>query len=216
MARRQAERSDSRGLRKRRLGVVAVVVPLVVLLAAAVTVAQDVVADDPNFRRMAVASDGAVIDILGQPEPLGTGGLSGEVDLARHEGETAITTANLVLGTNDDVTGAFGKVAVSIRSLSATTYEYNPDAESIVFTSGLEFEVEQVPGMVSNGQPLYLYTGPIRLLPDEPVADPSFPPYDRTFSLPSAVLVWEGADGVTGAEAIGMLNDFHLTVGHPA
>ncbi|MFG3339553.1 hypothetical protein [Glycomyces sp. NPDC048151] len=216
MARRQADRPETPGLRKRRLGVVAVVVPLVVLLAAAVTVAQDVVADDPNFRRMAVTSDGAVFDILGQLEPLGTGGLAGEVDLARHPGETAITTANLVLGTKDDETGPFGKAAVSIRSLNSTTYEYNPDAESIVFTSGLEFEVEHVPGMAGNGQPLYLYTGPVRLLPDEPVADPAFPPLDRTFSLPSPVMVWEGANGVTGAESIGMLNDFHLTVGHPA
>ncbi|GAA2121930.1 hypothetical protein [Glycomyces algeriensis] len=207
-------------LRKHRLAVVAAMAPLVVLLAAAMTAAApsgspEQAAEDPNFRRVALTSLGATFEILGQPEPLGTGAFHGEVDLARHEGEIAMTTANLVLGTANEA-GPFGRVSVAIRTQGSTQYEYNPVAESIVFDTGLEFEADAVPGMVTAREHVYLYTNPIRLLPTEPVDEPVFPPFDRTFALPGPVLLWEGEGGVTGAEPVGMLNGLELTITHPA
>jgi len=236
MAFRSADRSYGRGfafLRSHRLTIVAAAAPLAVLLAATVTMAaplngapappdsamapaeQDTVPEDPNFRRVAVTGPGATFDITGQPEPLGTGPFAaGEVDLAKHDGDVAVTTANLVIGTVDDQ-GPFGEVDVSIRPDIPADVQYDPSSQSLIFNPGVEFEAERVPGMVSS-DPIFLYVNPIRLLATEPVDDPQFPPYDRTFRLPSPVLLWEGADGVTGSESIGMLTALEFTITHPA
>ncbi|PRY62523.1 hypothetical protein [Glycomyces artemisiae] len=211
---------------RHRIAVAAAAVPLVVLTATAVTAAppewltahtvQEQSDASPNFRRVAIDGPGATIDLLGQPEPLDTGAFAGEVDLARQPGEEAMTTANLVLASSGEPGLAFGQVAVSLRAESLTDYQYNPDEQSLVVEHGLEFEVERAPGIGVRGEPVFLYTGPLRLLPTEAVDPPVFPPEGQTFALPAPVLLWEGADGVTSSEPIGMLTGFALTVTHPA
>jgi hypothetical protein len=207
-------------LRRHRLALLAAVAPLAALLAvtapALVQGAEEQTDDNPNFRRVALTSPGATLDILGQPEPLGTGAFAGEVDLARQPGEEAMTTANLVLAMSGEPGASFGDVAVTIRHDSLADYRYNPDTPSIVFSTGLEFEAERAPTIGVRGQHVFLYTGALRLLPTETVEPTVFPPEGQTFRLPSPVLLWEGAQGVTSSEPIGMLTAFEVTVTHPA
>ncbi|MFC3491071.1 hypothetical protein [Glycomyces rhizosphaerae] len=219
-------------LRRHRLVLIAAIVPLAVLLAGTLTVAappngapdspgtatgmpEQATGDpNPNYRRVAVSSPGATIEILGQPEPLTTGAITGEVSLARPEGDRAMVAANLVA--SSDELDDFGQVYLALRPGIPVDYQYDTATQSIVFNPGLEFEADIVPGMPNGGDPVFLYTLPIRMVPTEPVADPQFPPYGQTFSLPSMVLLWEGAEGVTGSEPIGLLTGFELTVLHPA
>ncbi|WP_158630374.1 hypothetical protein [Glycomyces terrestris] len=216
-------------LRRHRLALVAAAAPLAVLAATAVTAAapaewaappavevQEQDGANLNFRRVAITSPGATIDLLGQSEPLGTGAFAGEVDLARQPGEQAMTTANLVFAMAGEPQVAFGQVAVSLRPESLGSYQYDPADQSLVFRTGLEFRAERVPGVGVRGEPVFLYTGPLRLLPTETVDPPVFPPEGQTFALPSAVPLWEGADGVTSSEPVGLLAAFDVTVTHPA
>jgi hypothetical protein len=53
------------------------------------------------------------------------------------------------------------------------------------------------------------------MLPTQPVADPPFPPVEQTFAIPSLALLWEGQEGVTGSEPIGIITEFELTITHP-
>ncbi|MDA1387125.1 MULTISPECIES: hypothetical protein [Glycomyces] len=46
------------------------------------------------------------------------------------------------------------------------------------------------------------------------MANPQFPPYEQTFAAPSIVMLWEGADGVTGSEPLGFITEFELTITH--
>ncbi|MCH7231749.1 hypothetical protein L0U85_12935 [Glycomyces sp. L485] len=217
-------------LRRNRLTIAAAAAPLAVLLAATMitaaptngapsapgaTPAPEQATENPNYRRVSLTSPGATIEILGQPEPFDTEAFAGEVDLARPQGTQAMNTANLVLRLSGQE-GAFGEVFVSIRPGIPTDFQYDQSTQSIIFNPGLEFEVESVPGIVNGGDPLYLYTAPIRLLPTETVADPQFPPFGQTFRVPSLEILWDGADGVTGSEPVGLLTDFDLTVTHPA
>lgn len=231
MALKLTSRSAGLGLaflRRHRLVIVAAVVPLAVLLAGTLTLAAPPNGDpgaapglpeqatedpNPNYRRVAVSSPGATIEILGRPEPLATGAITGEVDLARPEGDLAMVAANLVA--SSDELGDFGQVYLAIRPGIPVDYQYDTATQSIVFNPGLEFEVDFVPDMPNGAGPIFLYTAPIRMLPTEPVADPQFPPWDQTFRVPSLVLLWEGEEGVTGSEPIGLLTNFELTVLHP-
>lgn len=212
-------------LRRHRVAVIAAVAPLAVLLATAVTIAPpewtparsvEQADENPNFRRVALTSPGATLDLLGQPEPLATGAFAGEVDLARQPEEEAITTANLVLAMSGEPGAAFGRVAVSLRLDSLADYRYNPDEQALVFATGLEFQAERAPGVGVRGEPVFIYTGALRLLPTEPVDPAPFPPLGQTFALPSPLPLWEGAAGVTSSEPIGMLTGFEVTVTHPA
>jgi hypothetical protein len=232
MARKLTNRSGGLGfafLRKHRLAIIAAVVPLAVLLAGTLTSAaptigapgaapgtpEQAATEDPNhnYRRVAVSSPGATIEILGLEEPLHTGAITGEVDLAKPEGDQAMVAANLVA--SSDELGDFGQVYLAMRPGVPVDYQYDTATQSIVFNPGLEFEVDIVPDMPNGGDPVFLYTTPIRMLPTAPAPDPQFPPYDQTFSLPSLVLLWEGEEGVTGSEPIGLLTGFELTVVHP-
>lgn len=217
-------------LRRHRLVVIAATVPLAVLLAGSLTVAApptgaltspgaapampEQATDDqnPNYRRVALSTPGATIEILGEPGQLTTGGITGEVDLARPEGDQAMVAANLVA--SSDELADFGQVYLAIRPGIPVDFQFDNATQSIIFNPGLEFQAETVPGL-PNGNDRFLYTQPIRMLPTEPVADPQFPPFDQTFRLPSLVPLWEGEEGVTGSEPIGILTDFELTVLHP-
>jgi hypothetical protein len=224
MAPEPAERSPRRMsavLRRHRLAVVAVTAPLAVMLAATLTAAappatpdsvteQDPAGENPNYRRVSVSSVGATIEILGQEDPLTTGGITGEVDLAKPEGDQAMVAANLVASSDELMD--FGQVYLAIRPGVPVDYQYDTSTQSIIFNPGLEFQVERVPGF-RNGED-FLYTQPIRLLPTQPVANPAFPPYEQTFALPSLVLLWEGAEGVTGSEPIGFISEFAMTITH--
>lgn len=227
MASEPAEPSPRLGLavlRKHRLAIVAVMAPLAVLLAATLTVAgppatsgwvptvteQGTVGDNPNYRRVAFSSPGATIEIIGVPEPLTTGVITGEVDLARPEGDQAMVAANLVASSDELMD--FGQVYLAMRPGVPVNYQYDTSTQSIIFNPGIEIQAETVPSL-RNGTH-YLYTQPIRMLPTQPVANPQFPPFEQTFALPSLVLLWEGAEGVTGSEPIGFITEFELTITH--
>jgi hypothetical protein len=206
-------------LRRHRVAVVAVTAPLAVMLAATLSAAappfsdrteQDPAIDNPNYRRVAFSSPGVTVEILGQPDPLNTGGVTGEVDLARAEGDQSMVAANLT--GSSDVIADFGQVYFAMRPGVPVDYQYDTSTQSIIFNPGIEIQAETVPGL-RNGTD-YLYTQPIRMLPTEPVADPQFPPYEQTFTIPSIVMLWEGADGVTGSEPIGFISHFELTITH--
>lgn len=215
-------------MRRHRLAVVAAVVPLAVLLATAVTAApppdgtsprtvqsEQQTDGNPEAGRVSLASPGATFDLLGRPEPLGTGALTGVVDLSQQPGEQAVTTANLVLAGAGGPGADFGKTSVSLRPDSPADYRYNPAEEAIVVETGLEFQVERAPGIGVDGKPVFFYTSALRLLPTE-AADPEVLPLDgRTFALPSPVLLWEGAAGFTGSEPVGMLSGLEITVTLP-
>ncbi|MDA1361144.1 hypothetical protein O1R50_16050 [Glycomyces luteolus] len=228
MAPEPAERPARRKpavLRGHRLAVVAVTASLAVLVAATLTAAapsltsdsvpgateQDPVDENPNYKRVGVSTPGATIEILGLDGQLSTGAITGEVDLAKPEGEQAMSAANLVASSDEELD--FGQVYLAIRPGIPVDYQYDTSAESIIFNPGLEFRAETVPGL-TNGTDRFLYTQPIRMLPTEPVADPQFPPYERTFAIPSMALLWEGEDGITGSEPIGFISEFELTVTH--
>lgn len=212
-------------LRRHRVAVVAVTAPLAVLLAATLTVAAPPVTSDstpgvteqvpvdenPNYRRVALSTPGATIEILGEPGQFSTGGITGEVDLARPEGDQAMVAANLVASSDELVD--FGQVYLALRPGIPVDFQYDTSTQSIIFNPGLEFQAEIVPGL-PNGNDRFLYTQPIRMLPTEPVADPQFPPFEQTFAIPSLVLLWEGFEGVTGSEPIGFISEFELTITH--
>lgn len=229
MAPEPAERPARRKpavLRGHRLAVVAVTASLAVLVAATLTAAapshtsdsvpgateQDPVNEDPNYKRVGVSTPGATIEILGEPDQLSTGVITGEVDLAKPEGDQAMLAANLVA--SSDELADFGQVYLAIRPGIPVDYQYDTSTQSIIFNPGLEFRAEHVPGL-TNSTERFLYTQPIRMLPTEPVADPAFPPYEQTFAIPSMALLWEGEDGITGSEPIGIINEFELTITHP-
>jgi hypothetical protein len=228
MAPEPAERSRRLGpgvLRRHRRAVVATTAPLAVLLAAALTWAappitsdwipavteQATVDENPNYRRVALTSPGATIEILGEPGQFSTGAITGEVDLARSEGDQAMVAANLV-GSSDELMD-FGQVYLALRPGIPVDFQYDTSTQSIIFNPGLEFQAETVPGLPNGGE-RFLYTQPIRMLPTEPVANPPFPPYEQTFAIPSLALLWEGEEGVTGSEPIGLIIDFELTITH--
>jgi hypothetical protein len=227
MAPEPAERSHRLGfavLRRHRLAIVAVVAPLAVLLAAALTWAvppitsdwvpavteQDPVDENPNYRRVALTSPGATIEILGEPGQFTTGVITGEVDLARPEGDQAMVAANLVASSDELMD--FGQVYLAMRPGIPVDFLYDTSVQSIIFNPGLEFQVETVPSLPNSTN--FLYTQPIRMLPTEPVADPQFPPFEQTFAIPSLTLLWEGAEGITGSEPIGLISEFELTITH--
>lgn len=222
MAPEPAERSPRRIsalLRRHRVAVVAFTAPLAVMLAATLSAAapsltaapeQDPVDENPNYRRVAFSSPGATVVLLGETDELTTGGITGEVDLARPEGDQAMVAANLT--GSSDVLGDFGQVYVAMRPGVPVDYQYDTSTQSIIFNPGIEIQAETVPGL-RNGTD-YLYTQPIRLLPIEPVANPPFPPEEQTFAIPSIVMLWEGEEGVTGSEPIGYISEFELTITH--
>jgi hypothetical protein len=227
MAPEPAERPARRktaALRGPRLAVVAITAPLAILLAATLTAAapplgsdsapavneQVPVDESPNYRRVSLSSTGATIEILGDAAPLVTGGITGEVDLARPEGEQAMVAANLVASSDELMD--FGQVYLAMRPSAPVDFQYDTSTQSIIFNPGIEMQVEQVPGFPSGTT--FLYTQPIRMLPTQPVADPQFPPYEQTFAIPSLVLLWEGEQGVTGSEPIGTITQFELTITH--
>ncbi|WP_205328452.1 hypothetical protein [Glycomyces sp. YM15] len=227
MAPEPAERHTGRRrslLRGRRLSVVAVTAPIVILLAATLTAAappstwdsmpgapEQTVGESPNYRRVSLSTPGATIEIFGQLEPFTTGGITGEVDLARPEGNQAMVAANLVA--SSDELADFGQVYLAMRPGTPVDYQYDTSIQSIIFNPGIEFKVDMVPGLSSSTD--FLYTQPIRMLPTEPVANPLFPPYEQTFAIPSLALLWEGEAGVTGSEPIGIITEFELTITHP-
>jgi hypothetical protein len=227
MAPERTERSPRRIsalLRRHRVAVVAVTAPLAVLLAATLTAAappvtpdsgpeateQATTSENPNYRRVSLSSPGATIEIIGQPDQLHTGGITGEVDLARPEGDQAMVAANLVASSDELMD--FGQVYLAMRPGIPVDYQYDTSTQSIIFNPGLEFQVDFVPGLASSTD--FLYTQPIRMLPTQPVANPEFPPYEQTFAIPSLVLLWEGAEGITGSEPIGFISEFQLTITH--
>jgi hypothetical protein len=227
MAPASAERRTGRErsvLRGRRLSVVAITAPIVILLAATLTAAappstwhsmlgepEQTVDESPNYRRVSLSSPGATIEILGQTETFTTGGITGEVDLARPEGDQAMVAANLV-GSSDELAD-FGQVYLAMRPGIPVDFQYDTSTQSIIFNPGIEFKVDLVPGLTSSTD--FLYTQPIRMLPTQPVADPPFPPVEQTFAIPSLALLWEGQEGVTGSEPIGIITEFELTITHP-
>jgi hypothetical protein len=222
MAPEPAERSPRRisaRLRRHRVAVVAVTAPLAVMLAATLSAAapsltaapeQDPVDENPNYRRVAFSSPGATVVLLGETDELSTGGITGEVDPARPEGDQAMVAANLT--GSSDVLADFGQVYVAMRPGVPVDYQYDTSTQSIIFNPGIEIQAETVPGL-RNGTD-YLYTQPVRLLPTEPVANPPFPPEEQTFAIPSIVMLWEGEEGVTGSEPIGYISEFELTITH--
>ncbi len=209
--------------RTRPLATAAAAVPLAALLVATVTAAPSHGAPaaaaaeqagtdaEIDYTRGGLESSGATLDILGYPDPLTTGALSGGVDLAQLPGEQAATTANLALQPAEDARGASGAVAAAIRPGIKTGYAYDASADAIIFDPGLEFQVDKVPGMKEDGNPVFLHTGPLEFHPKDR-AEASFPPVDRTYSLWQSVPVWESVGGVTAAEPIGTLSAFELTV----
>lgn len=217
---RRTPRRISALLRRHRVAVVAVTAPLAVMLAATLSAAappfasdrteQDPALDNPNYRRVAFSSVGITVEILGEEQPLTTGGITGEVDLARPEGDQAMVAANLT-GSSDELAD-FGQVYLADRPGVPVDYQYDTSTQSIIFNPGIEIQAETVPGL-RNGTD-YLYTQPIRMLPTEPVPNPQFPPEEQTFALPSIVMLWEGEDGVTGSEPIGYISHFELTITH--
>lgn len=234
MPRKSTRRSGGRVaalFRGRRLAVIAVAMASAVVLAAAVAAAMpapgapagsssargpvEQSAADPTAggERIALSNPGTVIEILGQAEPFDTGALAGEAHLTRPEGDQAMTGSFLVLAPSGEV-GDLGQVLVSVRPGPPVDFRYDTSTQSIVFNPGIEMAAESVPGIAKPEGPVFLYTGPMRMLPVEPVADPQFPPYGQTFYAPGPVVLWEGESGVTGAEPVGLLTDFRLTVAH--
>lgn len=225
MAPASAERRTGRlVLRGRRFPVFAVTTSIVILLAATLTAAsppsawesmlwepEQAVDESPNYRRVSLSSPGPTIEILGQTEQFTTGVTTGEVDLARPEGDQAMVAANLVASSDELMD--FGQVYLAMRPGVPVNFQYDTSTQSIIFNPGIEFKVDRVPG-VTNGTD-FLYTQPIRMLPTAPVADPQFPPYEQTFAIPSLALLWEGEAGVTGSEPIGIITEFELTITHP-
>ncbi|WP_035696391.1 hypothetical protein, partial [Glycomyces tenuis] len=178
------------------------------------SVEQAITDPNPDHIRVALANPGMTVEILGEPEPLDTGALTGEVNLARPEGDQAMTTSALVLASSGAV-GDLGQVFGAVRPGPLADFRYDTSTQSIIFNPGVEIEAESVPGIDKPGGPVFLYTGPMRMLPTEPVANPQFPPYGQTFYAPGPVVLWEGESGVTGAEPVGLLTGFRLTVTHP-